>query len=136
MLFHIENWFWKSDVGTFWRLSTKHNIIFISIIIFFWECWFLAKNLTNFDPLTLINEWMIQNWANFYLTGVSFLSFDISIVYKFNQYNEFWNWHLWAKFRPHYFVLVNIPKQCPLVAVELDRRVPDFHGLSYFHNHK
>ena len=63
----------------------------------------------------------IQNWANFYLTGVSFLSFDICIAYKFNQYSEFWNWHLWAKFHPHYFVLVNIPKQCHLVAVKLDR---------------
>ena len=111
----------------------KHNIQYI---IFLWECWFLAKNIINFDPRlinsttkpTLMNECIYK--IEQILIWQFFFSFNLLIynLYKFNQHSEFWNWHLWAKFRPHYFGLVNIPKQCPLVAVELDRRVPDFHG--------
>ena len=46
LIFDIQNWLWKYDIGTFWQTVIhwwieKKNL---------WVCWFLAKNLAFYEP--------------------------------------------------------------------------------------
>ena len=44
MNFYIENWLWKSNFGTFWKLTIKPKLKFNN---FLWLYWFLSKNIYN-----------------------------------------------------------------------------------------
>ena len=46
--FLLESWLQKSDFDTFWQL-TKYNR-------FFWTCWFVTQNRSNFVSLPLKND--------------------------------------------------------------------------------
>ena len=54
MIFEIENWLWKSNLGTFWHLPLHQFAKFNS---FFWVCWFLVQNL----PYFISFPWILHN---------------------------------------------------------------------------
>ena len=48
IIFDLENWLWKTNFGTYWHLPITQ---FSKFDNFLWVCWFLGKNLSNFDLL-------------------------------------------------------------------------------------
>ena len=56
MIFDIENWFWKSKLGTFWHLRSLLTQ-FSKFIHFLWVCLFSVKNLSNF----VYPAWKLDN---------------------------------------------------------------------------
>ena len=46
LIFGIQNWLWKYDIGTFWQ-TVIHWWIEKKYL---WVCWFLAKNLAFYEP--------------------------------------------------------------------------------------
>jgi CDP-diglyceride synthetase len=69
MLFYIENWFWKSDFGPFWKFSNlfeKNTIIFFEFV----------KNLSNFVSLL----WKLETPYCYKLSGLIWYVMPMSLI--------------------------------------------------------
>ena len=55
MIFDIENWLWKSNFGTFWKLAINPKLKIQQFSL--GMNWFLGKNLSNFIP----PAWKLDN---------------------------------------------------------------------------